>query len=115
MLGSTASRVVLGGQRIAIKQRRARALDAGELQLPTFDWAASADSLNASTIAAVAAGVSTRRYRSTVDALPPGEAKVGWTGGRLLCDIEFSTSNARSGSVATVQSPAANVSSTPGF
>lgn len=71
--GSTASRVVLGGQRIAIKRPRARAVDAGELQLPTFAWAAGADPLNAATMAAVAAGVSTRRYRSTVDALPPGQ------------------------------------------
>lgn len=71
--GSTGSRVVLGGQRIAIKRPRVRCVDAGELQLPTFTWAAGVDPLNAATMAAIAAGVSTRRYRSTVDALPPGE------------------------------------------
>lgn len=73
--GSTNSQVVLGGQRIAIKRPRARALqrgvDAGELQLPTFTWAAAADPLNAATMAAIGAGVSTRRYGATVDALPP--------------------------------------------
>lgn len=71
--GSTGSRVVLGGQRIAIKRPRVRCVDAGELQLPTFTWAAGVDPLNAATMAAIAAGVSTRRYRSTIDALPPGE------------------------------------------
>lgn len=71
--GRTGSRVVLGGQRIAIKRPRVRCVDADELQLPTFTWAAGVDPLNAATMAAIAAGVSTRRYRSTVDALPPGE------------------------------------------
>ncbi len=73
--GSTDSQVVLGGQRIAIKRPRARAVaagaDAGELDLPTYTWAANADPLNSATIAAVAAGVSTRRYRGTQGALPP--------------------------------------------
>ena len=72
--GTTNSQVVLGGQRIAIKRPRARAVaggaDAGELDLPTYTWAANADPLNAATIAAVGAGVSTRRYRGTLEALP---------------------------------------------
>ena len=38
--GTTSSRVVLGGQRIDIKRPRVRAVQAGELQLPTFAWAA---------------------------------------------------------------------------
>ena len=74
--GSTNSRVVLGGQRIAIKRPRARAIDAGELELPTYTWAAAADPLNAATIAAIAAGVSTRRYAGTLDELPPPEAAL---------------------------------------
>ena len=68
--GSTGSQVVLGGQRIVIKRPRARAVDAGELELPTFAWAASADPLNAATMASIAAGVSTRRYAGTLDELP---------------------------------------------
>lgn len=63
--GTTASRVVLGGQRIGVRRLRARSLDEGELALPTFEWAAAADALNAATMAAIAAGVSTRRYAST--------------------------------------------------
>ena len=69
--GHTSSRVVLGGQCIDIRRPRARALDAGELLLPTFAWAAGADPLSAATLSAVAAGVSTRRYASTLDRLPP--------------------------------------------
>jgi len=49
--GSTSSRGVLGGQRIAIKRPRVRAIDEGELGLPSFDWAAGADPLNMATMA----------------------------------------------------------------
>jgi len=59
--GTTRSKVVLGGQRIAVSRPRVRGVEAGELQLPTFQWAALADPLNAATMAAIAAGVSTRR------------------------------------------------------
>jgi transposase-like protein len=68
--GTVASKVVLGGQRIDIRRPRVRALDAGELHLPTFAWAAHADPLDAATMTAIAAGVSTRRYAKTVDRLP---------------------------------------------
>jgi putative transposase len=71
--GSTRSSVVLGGRRIAITRPRARSLQHGELALPTFDWAAQCDPLNAATMASMAAGVSTRRYAGTLDPLPPSE------------------------------------------
>src|SRR5882672_1027294 len=74
--GSTSSRVVLGGQRIAVKRPRVRAIDEGELGLPTFAWAAGADPLNMATMAAIAAGVSTRRYADTLEELPPPEAAL---------------------------------------
>jgi transposase-like protein len=63
--GSTASQVVLGGQRIAVRRPRARSLTQCELSLPSFEWAAHSDPLDAATMAAMAAGVSTRRYAST--------------------------------------------------
>ena len=68
--GSTASQVVLGGQRIAVRRPRARSLGDGELALPSFEWAASGDPLDAATMAAIAAGVSTRRYASTQEPVP---------------------------------------------
>lgn len=76
--GSTRSQVVLGGQRIAVRRPRARSLTEGELPLPGFEWAASGDPLEAATMAATAAGVSTRRYASTQEPVPaihrPGAA-----------------------------------------
>jgi putative transposase len=71
--GSTRSTVVLGGQRISVRRPRARALDAGELELPSFAWAAGADPLDAATMAAIAAGASIRRYATTLEPLPPAE------------------------------------------
>lgn len=68
--GHTRSWVTLGGRRIAISRPRARVLEAGEVVLPTFTWAAERDALDAATIAAIAAGVSSRRYRTTLDELP---------------------------------------------
>ena len=69
--GSTASQVVLGGQRIAVRRPRARSLSDGELTLPSFEWAANGDPLDAATMAAIAAGVPTRRYASTQEPVSP--------------------------------------------
>jgi transposase-like protein len=68
--GTTASQVVLGGQRIAVGPPRARSTAQGELALPSFQWAACGDPLDAATMAAIAAGVSTRRYASTQEPVP---------------------------------------------
>jgi transposase-like protein len=68
--GTTRSSVVLGGQRIAVTKPRARSLEQGELELPTFAWAANTDPLDMATLASLAAGVSTRRYAGTLDKLP---------------------------------------------
>ena len=72
--GHTRSQVTLAGQRIAIARARARHIETGEVTLPSFEWAAHRDPLDAATIAAIAAGVSTRRYRTTLDRLPANEA-----------------------------------------
>jgi transposase-like protein len=74
--GHAAGAVVLGGQRIGIKRPRARSLEHGELHLPSYAWAAERDPLDAATLAAIAAGVSTRRYAGTLDELPPPEAPL---------------------------------------
>jgi transposase-like protein len=73
--GHTRSWVTVGGRRIAIARPRARAIQAGELELPTFAWAAHEDPLNCATMAAMAARVSTRRYRTMLDPLPESEAQ----------------------------------------
>lgn len=70
--GHTRSWITLGGRRIPIRRPRARSIQGEELALESFRWAAGADPLNEATLAAMAAGVSTRRYASTLDALPAG-------------------------------------------
>lgn len=67
---TTASQVVLGGQRIAVRRPRAHSVTEGELALRSFEWAAGGDPLDAATMAAIAAGVSTRRYASTQEPVP---------------------------------------------
>jgi hypothetical protein len=71
--GSTPSEITLGGRRIPMRRPRARTVDGQELSLASFQFAAGRDPLDAHTLAAVAAGVASRRYASTLDPLPPGE------------------------------------------
>jgi len=71
--GHTRSWVTLGGRRVAMRRPRARLVAGEELCLPSFGWAEKHDPLNEATLAAIAAGVSTRRYAGTLDALPLGE------------------------------------------
>jgi transposase-like protein len=69
--GSVPSWVTLGGRQIDVRRLRARSTS-GEEVLPSFVWAADRDPLDAHTLEAIAAGVSTRKYRRTLDALPSG-------------------------------------------
>ena len=68
--GHTRSWVTLGGRQITVARPRARNLEAGEARLATYAWASERDPLEAATMAAIAAGVSCRRYGSTLDVLP---------------------------------------------
>ena len=67
--GSVASQVTLGGRQVAVPRLRVRSAD-GEVALPSFQRAAATDALDERTLAAVAAGVSTRRYAGTLDPVP---------------------------------------------
>lgn len=69
--GWTHSSITLGGRRIGISRPRARDLESGELTLPSYAWASGRDPLEAATLSAIAAGVSTRRYRRALDPIPP--------------------------------------------
>lgn len=71
--GHTPSWLTLGGRRMAVRRPRARSVGGEELSLPSFGWADKRDPLNEATLAAIAAGVSNRRYAGTLDALPAGE------------------------------------------
>ena len=71
-----ASQVTLGGRQVAVPRLRVRS-DDGEEPLPSFRWAAATDPLDEHTLAAVAAGVSTRRYAGTLDPTPAEVAERG--------------------------------------
>ncbi|MGH6630160.1 MAG: IS256 family transposase, partial [Burkholderiales bacterium] len=73
--GHTRSWMTLGGRRVAMRRPRARWAAGEELSLASFRWAAGADPLNAATLSAIAAGVSTRRYAGTLDRLPETEVQ----------------------------------------
>ncbi len=72
--GSVPSRVTLGGRQIEWPRVRARGAG-GERALSSFLWAAGRDPLDAHTLKGVAAGISTRRYRASLDPLPAGLAE----------------------------------------
>lgn len=71
--GHTRSWLTLGGRRVPVGRPRARSVAGEELSLPSFGWAENCDPLNEATLAAIAAGVSSRRYEGTLDRLPAGE------------------------------------------
>lgn len=71
--GHTRSWVTLGGRQITVARPRARNLPTGEASLATYAWARERDPLDAATLASIAAGVSCRRYRTTLDVLPSEE------------------------------------------
>lgn len=68
--GSVRGEITLGGRRIGVRRLRARTLVGTEVELPSLTWAAGRDPLDRHTMAAVAAGVSTRRYAGILDRLP---------------------------------------------
>ena len=70
--GKVAGEVTLGGRRILVPRLRARSVDGAELVLPSFAYAARRDPLDARTLEAIAAGVSTREYGRVLDPLPTG-------------------------------------------
>jgi putative transposase len=74
--GSAPSAVTLGGRRIEMRRLRARSLDGRELDLPSFAFATGRDPLDEHVLGAVAAGVSTRDYRSSLDRLSEGESEL---------------------------------------
>ena len=70
--GTTPSAVTLGGRRISLRRPRARTLEGEEVELPSFVFAANRDPLDEHTLEAIAAGVSSRKYRRTLEELPAG-------------------------------------------
>lgn len=75
--GSTPSVVVLGGRQVPVERLRVRTRAGGELELPSYRWAADRDPLDRHTVGAITAGVATRKYHQTLDRVAPEGREVG--------------------------------------
>ena len=76
--GTTPSAVTLGGRRVRVDRPRVRNRKGQEVELPSFAFASSRDALDDRTLEAMACGVSTRKYRRSLECLPEdiGEQSV---------------------------------------
>jgi transposase-like protein len=68
--GTTPSAVTLGGRRVRVNRPRVRNREGQEVELPSFAFASSGDALEDRTLDAIACGVSTRKYRRSLERLP---------------------------------------------
>lgn len=59
--------VTLGGRRVAVNRPRVRSVEGAEVHLESYDTFASTDLLTAHTVAAMMAGLSTRRYEGALE------------------------------------------------
>lgn len=64
--GHEQAAVTLGGRRVAVARPRVRSVE-GEVHLESYDTFASTDLLSAQTVAAMMAGLSTRRYEKALE------------------------------------------------
>jgi putative transposase len=70
--GTTRSEATLGGRRIPVQRPRVRSQGGRELALPSFAFASSRDALDDRTLEAIACGVSTRKYRRSLESVGAG-------------------------------------------
>ena len=68
--GTTPSAVTLGGRRVRVDRPRVRNREGQEVELPSFAFASRRDALDDRTLEAMACGVSTRKYRRSLERLP---------------------------------------------
>jgi transposase-like protein len=65
--GSEDGRVVLGGRKLPVRRPRMRGIDGEELHLESYDTFHAVDLLTEHTVAAMLAGLSTRRYAASLE------------------------------------------------
>ena len=68
--GTAPSAVTLGGRRVRVDRPRVRNREGQEVELPSFAFASSRDALDDRTLDVIACGVSTRKYRRSLERLP---------------------------------------------
>jgi len=72
--GHDEGRLVLGGRTVKIPKPRVRSLEGEELDLPTWRHFAEEDPLHDRVVRQILAGVSTRKYEDSLEAVPEGLA-----------------------------------------
>jgi hypothetical protein len=70
--GTEAGTVTLGGRRVPVRRPWVRSTEGAELHLESYDTFASADLLAAHTVAAMLAGLSSRRYSTALEPVGAG-------------------------------------------
>jgi putative transposase len=63
--------VVLGGRTVAVRRPRVRSVDGAEVHLASYDSLTEVDLLTEHTVAAMLAGLSTRRYAAALEPAAP--------------------------------------------
>jgi putative transposase len=75
--GHTVGELVMGGRRVRVRRPRARGVNGREVVLPSWTAYAAEDPLQERALAQMLIGVSTRRYESSLEAVPVGVAARG--------------------------------------
>jgi len=75
--GHTVGELVMGGRRVRVRRPRARGMNGCEVVLPSWTAYAAEDPLHERAVAQMLIGVSTRRYESSLEAVPAGVAARG--------------------------------------
>jgi transposase-like protein len=68
--GHDEGRLVLGGRTVKVRRPRVRGVHGGEIELPTWQRFAEEDPLHERALEQILAGVSTRKYGRSLEALP---------------------------------------------
>ena len=75
--GHVDGELALGGRRVSVRRPRVREVDGREVPLQTWERFASTDHLNARAVEQMVLGVSTRNYKRSIEAPPPGTRSRG--------------------------------------
>ena len=70
--GHAPGELILGGRRVSVRRPRARTTDGQEVILPSWASFSNEDPLDERTVEQMVLGVSTRKYRRSLEPLPEG-------------------------------------------
>jgi transposase-like protein len=92
--GAADGSVVLGGRRVPVRRPRVRGVDGAECHLDSYDTLAATDLLTEHTLAAMLAGLSTRRYPAALEPVGSQVAERASATSRSAVSRRFVTATA---------------------